>query len=170
MISRISLIAGGVVAALVLSACGSGGHSSVSARDEGTTTTSTSTTTTTTTVPGSTAPPVSSTPASTAPTMSGFQAVVYGGLRFQVPDDWPVYDLAKDPTRCVRFDQHAVYLGHPGADQRCPAHLVGRTTALLIEPNDASAEASSADADSGTRQAVSANGRALITASYGTGG
>lgn len=98
------------------------------------------------------------------------RTIVYAGARIAVPAGWPVYDLAKDPTRCVRFDQHAVYLGHPGTDQQCPAHLVGRTTALLIEPNDASAETASSDADSGTKQAVSANGRALITASYGGAG
>jgi hypothetical protein len=34
----------------------------------------------------------------------------------------------------VRFDHHAVYLGRPSADQRCPAHLAGRTEAILIEP------------------------------------
>ena len=64
------------------------------------------------------------------------QGVEYGGLRFQVPDAWPVYGLAKDPTRCVRFDQHAVYLGHAGANQDCPAHLVGRTEAVQVEPID----------------------------------
>jgi len=34
--------------------------------------------------------------------------VRYQGLEFQVTADWPVYDLAADPTRCVRFDVHAV--------------------------------------------------------------
>ena len=69
--------------------------------------------------------------------MSGYKAVEYRGLRFQAPDDWPVYDLAKDPTRCVRFDQHAVYLGHAGTNQKCPAQLVGRTEAVQVEPIDA---------------------------------
>ena len=78
--------------------------------------------------------------------MSGFQAVVYGGLRFQVPDDWPVYDLAKDPTRCVRFDQHAVYLGHAGARQDCPAQIVGRTESLQVEPIDAVSQATASTA------------------------
>ncbi|MDP9277067.1 MAG: DUF1906 domain-containing protein, partial [Actinomycetota bacterium] len=49
---------------------------------------------------------------------------------------WPVYELAADPSRCVRFDRHAVYLGRPGANQRCPAHAVGRTEAILVEPLD----------------------------------
>jgi hypothetical protein len=67
---------------------------------------------------------------------SGNQLVRYRGLTFAVPADWPVYDLASDPTRCVRFDLHAVYLGHPGADEDCPAHLVGKTESLLVEPID----------------------------------
>jgi len=126
-----------VVVGLALSACG-GGSPRVSARDESTTTTSASTPTTTPTVPPSTAPETASAPTSTAPrTMSGYKAVEYRGLRFQAPDDWPVYDLAKDPTRCVRFDQHAVYLGHAGTNQKCPAQLVGRTEAVQVEPIDA---------------------------------
>lgn len=63
--------------------------------------------------------------------------VEYAGYRVQVPSTWPVYRLDEDPGRCVRFDRHAVYLGRPGADQRCPAHLVGRTEALLVQPLDA---------------------------------
>ena len=68
---------------------------------------------------------------------SDTQTVRYRGLEFEVPADWPVYDLEADPTRCVRFDVHAVYLGHPGADQRCPAHLIGRTETVLVEPGAA---------------------------------
>ena len=52
------------------------------------------------------------------------------------PADWPVHDLAADPTTCVRFDVHAVYLGHPGADMDCPAGLVGRADAVLVEPTE----------------------------------
>jgi hypothetical protein len=138
MTSRISLAVASLVAALALGACGGGNNTSVSARDESTTTTSESTTTTTSTVAPPTAPLTSSAPTTTAPrTLSGFKAVEYNGVRFQVPDDWPVYDLAKDPTRCVRFDQHAVYLGHAGPNQDCPAQLVGRTEAVQVEPIDA---------------------------------
>ena len=54
------------------------------------------------------------------------RTVTYQGLQFDVPADWPVYDLAADPTTCVRFDVNAVYLGHPGADMACPAGIVGR--------------------------------------------
>ena len=51
-----------------------------------------------------------------------------------MPASWPVYDLAADPATCVRFNRHAVYLGQPGARQRCPAHAVGRTEAILVAP------------------------------------
>ncbi len=34
----------------------------------------------------------------------------------------------------MRFNRHAVYLGAPGARQRCPAHAIGRTEAILVEP------------------------------------
>ena len=53
-----------------------------------------------------------------------------------MPGDWPVYDLAADPSTCVRFDVHAVYLGHPGADMNCPSGLVGRADAVLVQPTE----------------------------------
>ena len=62
---------------------------------------------------------------------SGLRTVTYQGVSFDVPADWPVYDLAADPSTCVRFDVHAVYLGHPGADMVCPSGIVGRADAVL---------------------------------------
>ncbi|MBD0674168.1 DUF1906 domain-containing protein [Streptomyces sp. CBMA156] len=76
-----------------------------------------------------------STAAQAAPSASDLKSVSYQGHRFDVPKNWPVVDLAADPTACVRFDQHAVYLGTPGEDQACPTGLVGRTEALLIQPD-----------------------------------
>lgn len=64
----------------------------------------------------------------------GERAVAYAGTRVVVPRAWPVYDLARDPHRCIRFDVHAVYLGQPSAQQDCPAHLVGRTEAVWLAP------------------------------------
>jgi hypothetical protein len=64
------------------------------------------------------------------------QIIRYAGLEFVVPADWPVYDLEADPSTCVRFDVNAVYLGHPGADMRCPAGILGRAGAVLVEPLD----------------------------------
>src|SRR5689334_446833 len=77
---------------------------------------------------------VGPTPAAAAGT--GWRAVEYGGVRLDVPAAWPVYDLARDPTRCVRLDVHAVYLGRPGAAPACPARLLGRTEAVQVEPAD----------------------------------
>jgi Rv2525c-like, glycoside hydrolase-like domain len=62
------------------------------------------------------------------------KVVTYHGYRLTVPRTWPVYDLAKEPTVCVRFNRHAVYLGRPGAEERCPAHAAGRTESILLEP------------------------------------
>ena len=64
------------------------------------------------------------------------KVVEYAGYRVEVPRSWPVHRLTDDPTRCVRFDRHAVYLGRPSPEQRCPAKMVGRTSAVLIEPLD----------------------------------
>jgi Domain of unknown function (DUF1906) len=63
----------------------------------------------------------------------GFKVVRFAGYTIRVPASWPVYRLDRDPSRCVRYDQHAVYLGRPGANQQCPAHLVGRTATVSIQ-------------------------------------
>jgi Domain of unknown function (DUF1906) len=60
--------------------------------------------------------------------------VHYQGLRIPVPTGWEVHRLGPRSTDCLRFDRHAVYLGTPGDDQLCPAHAVGRTTAIHVEP------------------------------------
>src|SRR6478672_6602829 len=62
------------------------------------------------------------------------KVVRYHGYVVRVPRSWRVYDLAKDPRVCVRFDRHAVYLGAPRAEERCPAHAAGRTEAILLQP------------------------------------
>ncbi len=59
--------------------------------------------------------------------------VRYHGVGLTIPAAWPVYDLARRPSTCVRFDHHAVYLGVPGP-QSCPAHAAGRTEAILVMP------------------------------------
>jgi Domain of unknown function (DUF1906) len=65
------------------------------------------------------------------------KVVGYHGDRLTVPAGWPVYRLAQHPGTCVRFNRHAVYLGSPGVDQRCPAHAAGRTEAILVSPSGA---------------------------------
>jgi len=65
---------------------------------------------------------------------SDVKTVNYRGYQLDVPRSWPVYDLARTPSSCIRFDRHAVYLGAATAAQTCPAHLVGQTEALWIAP------------------------------------
>jgi hypothetical protein len=62
------------------------------------------------------------------------RVVEFHGYRVVVPAAWPVFDLSADPSVCVRFNRHALYLGTPSADARCPARAVGRTEAILVEP------------------------------------
>ncbi|MCX5361724.1 DUF1906 domain-containing protein [Streptomyces sp. NBC_00124] len=94
--------------------------------------------------------------------------VTYKGHTFSVPATWDVIDLAKNPDTCVRYDRHAVYLGKPAADaqQSCPADVLGRTEALVLEPDKgSSAERVSENSTSRTYWATT-DGIA-VTASYG---
>jgi hypothetical protein len=77
---------------------------------------------------------------------AGWKRVTWRGISLQVPGSWPVYDLSKDPARCVLFNRHAVYLGEqsPGAD--CPAKAIGKVEAVQVQPGswvDPSGRASS---------------------------
>ena len=65
---------------------------------------------------------------------NGTQTVTYRGYQVTVPASWPVIDLAANPNTCVRFDQPAVYLGRGTGQANCPAHLVGRSSGLVLEP------------------------------------
>lgn len=85
-------------------------------------------------------------PDNTNDNAGGAQTVRYRDVEFTVPAGWPVYDLEADPSTCVRFDVHAVYLGHPGADMRCPATVNGHAASVLVEPLDGAANLSTADA------------------------
>jgi hypothetical protein len=69
-----------------------------------------------------------------AATPGALKTVRYRGYAMRVPRSWPVFRLASDPSTCVRFNRHAVYLGRPGSQQLCPPHAVGRTEAILVEP------------------------------------
>src|ERR1700733_6490629 len=93
-----------------------------------------------------------------AATATATKTVRYHGYRLVVPRSWPVFNLATDPTVCVRFNRHAVYLGRPGSRQRCPAHAVGRTEALLVEP--LSAHSARSDGATGPALAPVGNPRA----------
>jgi hypothetical protein len=73
--------------------------------------------------------------AAAVPAVAGAKLIRYHGRAVAIPDGWPVHDLARDPSRCVRLDRRAVYLGAPSARQRCPAHVVGRSRAIVVEPH-----------------------------------
>jgi hypothetical protein len=62
------------------------------------------------------------------------KTVHFGGETLRVPAAWPVYRLAEHPRMCVRLDRRAVYLGAPGAEQRCPSEAIGRRRAILVDP------------------------------------
>ncbi|GAA2458621.1 hypothetical protein GCM10010191_93260 [Actinomadura vinacea] len=62
------------------------------------------------------------------------RVAAYRGLRIPVPDGWQVHDLERDPSRCVRFDRRAIYLGRPGERPDCPARVIGGEDALHVAP------------------------------------
>ena len=129
--TRLRLVVPGatVVAAVALAACGSSGPSVSAGQAASTTSTSvaSSTTTTSTTTPSATTTPTTAVPAN-------LQQLSYQGLVFEVPKAWPVYNLASDPTRCVRYDQNAVYLGQQGPTPKCPANPIGHTDTVQVAP------------------------------------
>jgi hypothetical protein len=93
--------------------------------------------------------------------------VAYRGHAFTVPASWQVVDLERHPDACVRFDQHAVYLGTPGTRQNCPARARGRTEALLIQPTPAPVAASAVTENRTTRTYRATADRIAVTAAYG---
>jgi hypothetical protein len=68
------------------------------------------------------------------PASAGAKTIHFHGEKVAVPAGWPVFRLAGHPRLCVRLDRRAVYLGAPGARQRCPADAIGRRRAILIDP------------------------------------
>jgi hypothetical protein len=90
------------------------------------------------------------TPAQGAPE----RVVSYHGYQVSVPSGWPVIDLSKDPTACVRLDRSAIYLGHSSAQADCPAQPAGRSAGLIVEPlSSAAADRSATRALPGTATA-----------------
>ena len=83
------------------------------------------------------------------------KVVQYLGYQIQVPSSWPVYNLATDPSKCVLFSTHAVYLGTPGSGQNCPASAIGHTEALLIQPVSSASPSSEAIVVGGGEAALS---------------
>jgi hypothetical protein len=145
-------------------------HAAAASDDTSTSSTTTSTSTTagptSTTVPVTTSPEVTTPPTATA--TDGWRTVTYQGVQFDVPADWPVYDLAAAPSTCVRFDVHAVYLGEPSADMKCPAGVLGRAEAVLVEPTAGERHrGSQGSADAADVAATTAGGLAAQVADDG---
>jgi hypothetical protein len=72
--------------------------------------------------------------AAALPATAGAETIHFQGRDVAVPVGWPVYRLAEHPRMCVRLDRRAVYLGKPGAQQRCPANAIGRRQAIIVDP------------------------------------
>jgi hypothetical protein len=99
---------------------------------------------------------------------TGTRTITYRGVSFDVPASWPVYDLDANPTTCVRFDVHAVYLGHAGSDMQCPAGIVGRADTIHVEPADGQDVVSTNAATAGVPSTQTVNGLSVDVASGGT--
>ena len=95
------------------------------------------------------------------------KAVRYRGYTFQVPRSWPVIDDRTQPRGCVRFDQHAVYLGAVRGDEFCPSWLLGTTESMLIQPGPAGSARGSTENPVAREVTARAPGIA-ITATFGT--
>jgi hypothetical protein len=95
------------------------------------------------------------------------KVVNYRGYSFQVPRTWPVIDNARRPNGCVRFDQHAVYLGAVSGDQSCPSWLLGTTESLLIQPGPSGVTPFSAE-DQVARSVTARAPGIVVTATFGT--
>jgi hypothetical protein len=76
--------------------------------------------------------------------------VHFRGHAVAAPSGWPVYRLAEHPHMCVRLDRRAVYLGAPGANQRCPSSAIGRRLAILVDPGAQARARAQASAGVGT--------------------
>jgi hypothetical protein len=74
-------------------------------------------------------------PQADKPQTGAMKTVIYHGYEFEVPASWPVYRLDEHPWTCVEYDVNAVYLGTPGANQECPAAVIGRTQTVSVIPS-----------------------------------
>jgi hypothetical protein len=96
---------------------------------------------------------------------AGGRTVRYRGLRLGVPAGWPVFRLGPRSTACVRFNRHAVYLGNPPADERCPAVAVGRTEAVLVQ--DLGSRAAGLPTGGSAARVVMRSRGVVVTATWG---
>ncbi len=80
---------------------------------------------------------------------------------------WPVVEDRTQAHGCVRFDQHAVYLGAVRGDEFCPSWLLGTTESILIQPGPAKALRASAE-NPVARQITARAPRISIMATFDT--
>jgi hypothetical protein len=105
---------------------------------------------------------------STGSVAGNWKQVRYRNAVLEVPAAWPVIDLAAHPQQCVLFNVHAVYLGHQGANAKCPARAFGHAEAVQVEPLDAQTRqqvlASPEDATiNGEKAAIEPDGSATMS-------
>jgi hypothetical protein len=98
-----------------------------------------------------------------APAGAAARSVQFDGKRVAVPQGWRVFRLAQHPRMCVRLDRRAVYLGTPGANQRCPSEVLGRQRSILVEPRSAARASRSALPTPSRRIASTSAGGSVFT-------
>jgi hypothetical protein len=98
-----------------------------------------------------------------APASASARSIHFDGRAIEAPDAWPVYRLSEHPRLCVRLDRRAVYLGRPGANQRCPSEVLGRQRAILVEPRSAARASRSALPTPSRRIATASAGGSVFT-------
>jgi hypothetical protein len=91
-------------------------------------------------------------------TPAAARTVDFDGQAVTVPAGRPVYRLAEHPQMCVRLDRRAVYLGTPGANQRCPSSAIGRRRAILVDSGAQMRARAQASAGVGTPESGTAGG------------
>ncbi len=101
------------------------------------------------------------------PAVGPVKTVRYLGYHFSVPRSWPVIRNAQNPHGCVRFDQHALYLGPISGAEFCPSWLLGTTESMLVQPGSAHA-AKELTEDKIARQITVRAPRIVITATFDT--
>jgi hypothetical protein len=98
-----------------------------------------------------------------APAGASGRTLHFDGRRVEAPDSWPVHRLDEHPRLCVRLDRRAVYLGTPGPNQNCPAAVMGRRRAIVVEPHSAARASRSALPVPAQRIAGASSGGSVFT-------
>lgn len=102
-----------------------------------------------------------------AHSVSAARVVQFAGRRFQIPAGWSVTDLGADPTACVRFDRHTVYIGTPAPQQRCPAQGVARPAGAMLISAASSTTANRLVQDKASHSIEASAPGVTVEASYG---